>query len=101
MQLKVRAILTQKQNFGKWIRTSEPNSARWNDVLIKEIEYAKEVYRELKNSGQATRELIKSKINAEDTSPSFLVYAKQRKEDIYNEGGYRNYKKYNGFCNKL
>jgi ATP-dependent protease ClpP protease subunit len=21
--------------------------------------------------------------------------------DIYNEGGHRNYKKYNGFCNKL
>lgn len=99
--VKSKGDFNAKAKFGKWIRTSEPNSAKWNDILIKEIENAKEVYRELKKSGQATIELIKTKINAEDTSPSFLVYAKQRTEDIYNEGGYRNYKKYNGFCNKL
>lgn len=101
IEVKKKNDFNSKAKFGKWIRTSEPNSAKWNDILIKEIENAKEVYRELKKSGQATIELIKTKINTEDTSPSFLVYAKQRTEDIYNEGGYRNYKKYNGFCNKL
>ena len=45
--------------------------------------------------------MIKSKINAAETSPSFLQYAKDRTQELYKEGGYRNFKKYNGFCNKL
>ena len=30
-----------------------------------------------------------------------MNYARQRTKEIYDEGGYRNSKKYNGFCNKL
>jgi integrase/recombinase XerD len=101
IEVKKKNDFNAKAKFGKWIRTSEPNSAKWNDTLVIEIEKAKKVYQELKSSGQATRELIKSKINAEETSLSFLVYAKDRTQEIFDKGGYRNFKKYNGFCNKL
>ncbi|HJV78858.1 MAG TPA: site-specific integrase [Paludibacter sp.] len=86
---------------GNWIRTSEPNHKVWNAALSAEIEEAKKAYRDLKEKGLATKELITSAIREVEVSSSFLVYAKQRTKDIYNEGGYRNYKKYNGFCNKL
>lgn len=104
---KTSIALNRKSDFnpkaksGKWIRTSEPNHKKWNTVLENEIEEAKKAYRDLKKSGMATKELIKTTINSSEVSPSFLIYAKQRTQDIYNEGGYRNYKKYNGFCNKL
>ena len=88
-----------KQN--NWIRTSEPNHKSWNDILEQEIEEAKNKYRDLKSQGMATKELIKFQINASITSPSFLHYSNQRTQDIYQEGSFRNYKKYNGFCNKL
>lgn len=101
IEVKKKSDFNSRAKYGNWIRTSEPNHKKWNDTLEQEIEQAKNTYKDLKSSGLATKELIKSKMNAAETSPSFLVYARQRTHEIYNEGGYRNFKKYNGFCNKL
>jgi integrase len=101
VEVKRKSDFNSKAKSGNWIRSSEPNHKVWNDALEKEIEDAKKAYRKLKSSGLATKELIKSKITSADTSPSFLDFAKERTQDIFNKGGYRNYKKYNGFCNKL
>ncbi|MBN1819267.1 MAG: site-specific integrase [Prolixibacteraceae bacterium] len=101
IEVKRKNDFNQKAKQGNWIRTSEPNHKKWNSALEIELEEAKQAYRDLKKSGMATKELIKTKITSEEVSPSFLTYARQRATDIYNEGGYRNFKKYNGFCNKL
>ena len=90
-----------KAKHGNWIRTSEPNHKSWNEALAAEIENAKITYRDLREQGIATKENIKSTIKEVEISPSFLAYARQRTSDILNEGGHRNFKKYNGFCNKL
>ena len=101
VEVKRKSDFNPKARPGSWIRPSEPNHKVWNEALENEIEDAKKAYRNLKSSGLATKELIKTKIISTDTSPSFLHFAKERTQDIYNKGGYRNYKKYNGFCNKL
>lgn len=101
IELKSKLDFNLKAKQGNWIRTSEPNHKKWNAVLEDEIESAKKNFRELKSTGQATGEIIKSKLNESEFSPSFLEFIKQRTQEIFNEGGYRNYKKYNGFCNKL
>jgi integrase len=101
VEVKNKLDFNPKAKQGKWIRTSEPHHKKWNETLEKEIELAKDKYRDLNKSGLATKELIKSNLNAAEVSPSFLEFAKQRTKDILNEGGYRNFKKYNGFCNKL
>ena len=88
-----------KQN--KWVRTSEPKHQVWNDALVNELEEAKKTYRVLKTKGVATKEKITSTLREAEQAVSFLQYAKDRTQAIYQEGGYRNYKKYNGFCNKL
>ncbi len=90
-----------KAKQGKWIRTTELNHKVWNQALEKELEKAKTTFRELGEDGMATKELIKATIQNKNVSTSFVVYAKQRTQDIFNEGGYRNFKKYNGFVNKL
>lgn len=101
IELKSPKDYNPKAKRGNWIRTSEPNYKLWNAVLAAEIENAKITYRDLREQGLATKENIKSTIKSEEISPSFLAYAKQRTSDILNEGGHRNFKKYNGFCNKL
>ena len=101
IELKSPKDYNPKAKNGNWVRTSEPNHKLWNAVLIGEIEEAKKTYRDLKVKGLATKENIKNSIQEVEVSPSFLVYAKQRTSDILNEGGHRNFKKYNGFCNKL
>lgn len=101
VQVKNKNDFNSKAKFGKWIRTSEPNHKKWNDELESEIEKAKDIYRELKDEGIATKENIVANISAEQKSDSFLEYVKKVKQEIYNAGGQRNYKKYNDFYNKL
>jgi integrase/recombinase XerD len=90
-----------RAKYGKWIRSSEPKHEKYNDTLRKELDDARDEYLKVKGTGLATKEIIKEKITTEVKSPSFLVYARERTEAIYNEGGFRNHKKYHDLCNKL
>ncbi|MBP7179665.1 MAG: site-specific integrase [Dysgonomonadaceae bacterium] len=90
-----------KARQSNWVRSSEPRSAKWNDELASFLEKAKDTYKDLRQQGVASSENISQKMLASEVSSSFLQYAKQRTNDILNEGGHRNYKKYNGFCNKI
>ena len=104
VRIKTSVELEHKSDWNpkkKEIRPSEPNAAKWNTILAKEIEAAKDKYRELKEAGAATSTNIKEKINSGETSKSFLQYARRRTQELYDNGNIRNYKKYNGFCNKL
>lgn len=101
IELKSKNDFNPKAKAGNWIRTSEPNHKVWNESLENELEKAKSTYRELRDSGMATKEKIVATMVAGEKSTSFLEYAKKRTQEIFDEGGYRNYKKYNGFYNKL
>ncbi len=90
-----------KARQSNWVRTSEPRSAKWNDELTNFLEKAKNTYKNLREVGIASSENVSQRLLASEISPSFLKYAKQRTNDILNEAGHRNHKKYNGFYNKL
>lgn len=90
-----------KAKQGNWVRASEPKHKAWNETLSEELEEARNTYKELKKKGIATKELITTTIKESEHSTSFLEYARKRTNDILQQGGHRNYKKYNGFCNKL
>jgi site-specific recombinase XerD len=92
-----------KQN--KWIRPSEPLAEVWNKDLARDLEIARIKYEKLKNTGQVSSEVLKKEIEGTEVIStkelSFLSYAKQRTEEILQLGQISNWKKYNGFCNKL
>lgn len=91
-----------KRKRGQWIKTSEPNFKKWNDVLLSELEKAEEIFNNLKGDGLSTSaDSVIYRIKEDDIQHSFLTYAKERTQILYNTGSFRNYKKYNGFCNKL
>ena len=103
-RLKTSIELDRKSDWNpkkQEVRTSEPNYEKWNDALSKEMETARAKYRELKEEGLATTDKIKKEITSSEKTASFLTYARQRTQEIYDAGGIRNWKKYNGFCNKL
>lgn len=101
VEVRKRSDFNKDTKNEKWIRSSEPNSALWNEVLHNELEDAKQTYRELREDGLATSDRIVSQIQSGERTSSFLEYARQRTQEIYDAGGFRNWKKYNGFCNKL
>lgn len=89
-----------KAKFGGWI-TGDKDKKKINENLIKELQKIRDTYNELRKDGLATSEKVASEMTAGERTSSFLQYAKQRTQDIYDAGNYRNWKKYNGFCNKL
>jgi integrase len=105
-RIKTTIELNRKNDFNpkakqdNWIKKQEPNHKKWNDLLAKELERGKDAFRKLEEEGLATSAI--ASIIADQGKPlSFLDYARERTKDIFNEGGIRNWKKYNGFCNKL
>ena len=104
VRIKTSVELERKSDWNpkrKEVRLSERKAIKWNAILAKELEAAKDKYRELKETSTATSLKIKEKIKNGETSKSFLQYARQRTQELYDNGNIRNYKKYNGFCNKL
>lgn len=101
IELKSFTDFNSKARQSNWIRKSESKHKKWNDDLANFLEKAKDAYKVLNEVGQASSENISRKLIADEVSPSFFEYAKQRTNEILNEGGHRNFKKYNGFCNKL
>lgn len=83
------------------IRKSTIDYAKNNTLLadIKKTYSKAEV--ELAKEGKATIENIIAKVKGDKTSESFLEYAKEQTQLIYESGSISNWKTYNGFCNKL
>ncbi|MCT3817090.1 integrase [Elizabethkingia anophelis] len=101
IELKKKSDFNTKAKQDNWIRSSEPYYKVWNEVLSKELEKAKQTYRDLKEAGLATSEKIASEMLAGEKTNSFVKYAKERTQEMHNAGSIRNWKKYNGFLNKL
>ena len=91
----------QKAKNYKHIRSSCADSEVLNQMLADILKKFQHTYSELKEDGMATSDNIINKVKSCEVSESFLVYAKNRTQEIFNAGGVRNWKKYNGFCNKM
>lgn len=90
----------------KHFRSSCVEYAIMNDKLMKILNTYREAYEEIKANGKVTAKLIINKVNGvcseeEVVEKSFIQFVKNRTQQIYNEGNIRNWKKYNGLCNKL
>lgn len=96
-----------------WVRQSDPDYSNKNDTLKNELDKIKKTYQKLKKDSVATPERIIAAVNAGESSETFLKiesrkaditmtgFAAERTQAIFDAGGFRNWKKYNGFLNKL
>lgn len=83
------------------VRTSEPNYEKWNEILDAEKEQAKEKYRDLRTEGKATPTKIKDEVRNEETSSSFIQFARECTQAKYDERSIGVWRNYNKFCNKI
>lgn len=96
-----KADWNQKAKGYKHFRSSFHNNEVYNKMLEDILKKYKATFEELKEDGTASSENIIDKVKNGEVSESFLQYALGRTQEIYDAGGFRNWKKYNGFCNKL
>lgn len=103
-RIKTTVVLDKKTDWNqkkKEVRSSCADAAVLNERLKRELEIVLNKYQDCKDEGTATTDKVIEKIESSEHSSSFLEYAKQRTQEIYDAGGIRNWRKYNGFCNKL
>lgn len=79
------------------VRDAKVLNAQLADILAK----AKETYKELDKEGEVTTVALAKEMNTEVISPSFMAFARERAQMIYDNGGWRNWRKYCGLINKL
>lgn len=101
IELKSPSQFNAKCKGDNWVRASVPESKKWNQELHDLIEEAKHTYNQLCDESMATSEVVVSTLKAVEVSPSFLAFAKRRTEEILLSGAIGNWKRYNGFLNKL
>lgn len=79
------------------VRDAKVLNAQLADILAK----AKETYKELDKEGEVTTVALAKEMNTEVVSLSFMAFARERAQMIYDNGGWRNWRKYCGLINKL
>lgn len=84
-----------------WIRGGVRDAKVLNAQLADILAKAKETYKELDKEGAVTTVALAKEMNTEAVSPSFLAFARERAQMIYDNGGWRNWRKYCGLINKL
>ena len=96
-----KADWNQKAKNYRHFRNSFHNAEVFNTMLEDIIKRYRETYIDLANEGNATAENIVEKVRKGKTSASFLQYAQERAQTMYDNGNFSTWKRYNGFCNKL
>lgn len=84
-----------------WIRGGVRDAKVLNAQLADILTKAKETYKELDKEGEVTTVALAKEMNTEVVSPSFMAFARERAQMIYDNGGWRNWRKYCGLINKL
>lgn len=84
-----------------WVRASVLDAKLLNAQLSNILDRAKDTYKELDKDGEVSSAKVTKEMNTEVVSPSFLAFAKERAQMIYDNGGWRNWRKYCGLINKL
>lgn len=84
-----------------WVRGGVRDAKVLNAQLADILARAKETYKELDKEGEVTTVALAKEMNTEVVSPSFMAFARERAQMIYDNGGWRNWRKYCGLINKL
>lgn len=85
-----------------WIRQSDPEYAKKNETLVKELAEVKAAYSDvLEEQNIATPYSVKSKVEEAPVSTSFLEFAREHCEDLHSNGQIRYWKQFRDLTNKL
>ena len=84
-----------------WVRGGVRDAKELNAQLADILAKAKDTYKELDKEGEVTTVALAKEMNTEVVSPSFIAFARERAQMIYDNGGWRNWRKYCGLINKL
>lgn len=101
LQLKKIDDFNPRCKGNNWISANVSEAKVWNEKLRLMLVEAYETYNKLENKGEVSANQVIKELNKETISPSFIKFAKERTQMLFDQGGIRTWKKYNSFLNKL
>ncbi len=106
--IKTSVVVSNKKWFNKngkndnWVRQSDPEHAKKNEILAKELAEAKAAYSDiLEEQSIVTPYIIKAKVEEAPLAKSFLAFARDHCEDLHSNGQIRYWKQFRDLTNKL
>ena len=106
--VKTSVAVSNKNWFNKnaknenWIRQSDPEYAKKNETLAKELAEAKAAYSDLiDDQGVVTPYSVKAKVEEAPVALSFLEFVKEHNENLHANGQIRYWKQFRDLTNKL
>lgn len=106
--IKTSVVVSNKKWFNKngkndnWVRQSDPEHAKKNEILAKELAEAKAAYSDiLEEQSIVTPYIIKAKVEEAPVAKSFLEFAREHCEDLHSNGQIRYWKQFRDLTNKL
>ncbi len=106
--IKTSVVVSNKKWFNKngkndnWVRQSDPEHAKKNEILAKELAEAKAAYSDiLEEQNIVTPYIIKAKVEEAPVAKSFLAFARGHCEDLHSNGQIRYWKQFRDLTNKL
>ena len=106
--VKTSVAVSNKNWFNKnaknenWIRQSDPEFAKKNETLAKELAEAKAAYSDLiDDQGVVTPYSVKAKVEEAPVALSFLEFVKEHNENLHANGQIRYWKQFRDLANKL
>ena len=106
--VKTSVTVSNKNWFNKnarnenWIRQSDPEHAKKNETLAKELTETKAAYSDiLEEQEVVTPYLIKAKVEEAPIAASFLEFAKNHCDDLHSNGQIRYWKQFRDLTHKL
>ena len=106
--VKTSVTVSNKNWFNKnakndnWIRQSDPEYAKKNETLAKELAETKAAYSDLVDEqGVVTPYIVKAKVEEAPVALSFLEFVKEHNENLHANGQIRYWKQFRDLANKL
>lgn len=88
--------------FENWVKTRDPEAAKKNETLAKELEEVKQAYSDIiEEQSVATPHRIKAKVEEAPEATSFLEFVREHNESLHANGQIRYWKQFRDLANKL
>lgn len=88
--------------FENWVKTRDPEAAKKNETLAKELEEVKQAYSDIiEEQAIVTPHQVKAKVEEAPVAESFLEFVREHNQGLHDNGQIRYWKQFRDVANKL
>ena len=97
-----KSWFSRNAKFENWIKTRDPEAAKKNETLAKELDEVKQAYSDIIEAKEVvTPHRVKAKVEEGPVATSFMEFVREHNESLHANGQIRYWKQFRDLYNKL